>query len=254
MEVKMLGFKKKTYFPLTESKIDPGEWKNHPVIKDYADFYRRHEEEDLCLYGLHPLADKGRSGFYFRKPYSETLRYDFPFDDACVWEEMRNKKQAAEAEEKVQYGAITIGSEGCGIYWIYIVCGKFSGQVWILTEQGVTPVSDDLTLDAWHEGLSKRGAGFWHPVLSAWGKEKNDFFYGHAVLKSVAAEQDTLGVSSPLCLSCLTFLSGYANRKDRTLVISDPLHTYVFGASPEDTENWTCCRAEDGTNYYKQTG
>jgi hypothetical protein len=247
----MFGFGKKIHFPLTESRIDLREWKNHPAVKVYVDFYQRHEGENLCLYGLIPLADEGQSCFH-SQPYSETLRYDFPFDGACVWEEMRNKKQAAEAEEKVQYGAITIGSEGCGMYWIYIVCGRFSGQVWILTEQGVTPVADGLTLDAWHKGLSKRGAGFWRPALSAWGREKDDFFHGHAILKGVAAGEDALGVSSPLCLSCLTLLSGYADRNGRALAISDPLHTYVFGAEPEDAENWTHCRAGDGARYYKQ--
>jgi hypothetical protein len=192
----LLGFKKDPY-PLTASDVNALKWEKHPLIEGYADFYGRHKDERLCLYGLLPLADKGQSP-YFEKPYGETLRYNFPFESACVWEDIRNKKRAAEAGDKVQYGTVTIGSEGCGIYWIYIICGQHAGEVWLQTEQGTTPVADHMTLETWHGKMLEQGALFWHPALSTWGREKDDFFYGHAVLKGVAAKQNTLGVSSPL--------------------------------------------------------
>lgn len=196
------------------------------LIDCYQKFYGENKDEKLSFYGLMEYGTRGPEAIYTRL-YSETTRTPFPFNEACVWEEMP-EGQKNELWQKAQCGTIAIASEGCGIYWLLIVNGSCAGQVWLYTESGVTPVAPNLTLSAWRDKCLESGNSFWREVVARWGDEENDFFYGHVSPKMIDREQFAFAVSSPLCCVCHNMMLNYAKQNDQEIVITDPAGTKVF--------------------------
>lgn len=120
------------------------------LIEEYQVFFKNNNNSGLSFYGLIPMEVRGASMIYDR-PYTETLQVEFDFDDTCIWEDIEDDETVAKIIERVQFGNITIAKEGCGTYWILIVNGPKAGEVWLLTEFGVTPVKERLTLTEWKE-------------------------------------------------------------------------------------------------------
>ena len=82
------------------------------------------------------------------------LSKPFPFTKAWVWED--GDVSAEGAKTDVTHGVLVLGTDGCGQYWTLVANGPASGQVWMLTDVGVTPLVPSMTLlewyDAWLDG------------------------------------------------------------------------------------------------------
>lgn len=196
------------------------------VIQGYQDFFETHQDLNISFYGLIPLGEKGASRFH-DQPYKDSLELNFPFDKACVWEDM-DHDEAELAMEVVGNGNITIAKEGCETYWILIVSGKLIGQIWLLTECGVTPVEPDLTLMGWKELQLASDNQFWYDLVKDWGPFKYSFFYGHAAKKMVTAGETVFGTNTSLCKDCLKFISKAAVYEKEEIVVTDNEGTRVF--------------------------
>ena len=119
------------------------------ILKQYQNFYEQHHCESLCQYGLIPL---GGTSSYHKESTEKTFSFEFPFQEPYVFEMKVTPKQE-EAVEKATYGNIPIGYEGCGIYWILLLSGNHAGEVWILTDCGISSVGESFTLEKWYEFL-----------------------------------------------------------------------------------------------------
>lgn len=243
-------FKKKVeYFPLKEITTTERE-QVQKIISQYQDFYEKHKNENLCQYGLIPF---GGTSPYHDEPYDKAFSCEFPLQEPYAFEMTETPKQN-EALQKVAYGNIPIGSEGCGIYWILLLSGNHAGEIWILTDCGISSVGKSLTLEKWYEKMSSNRI-FWHSVLSEWGEERNDFFYSHAAIKlidhEIEKDEIVFGCSNALCFSCLNFMGKFVNSEDKMIVVTDPLYTYIFGAeAPEDDDDsWECCEWNNGVSF-----
>jgi hypothetical protein len=73
----------------------------------------------------------------------------FPFTKAWVWEDGDVSAEGTKAD--VTHGILVLGTDGCGQYWTLVVNGPAAGQVWMLTDVGVTPLVPSMTLLQWYE-------------------------------------------------------------------------------------------------------
>lgn len=199
------------------------------VVESYREFYRTNQHQPLACYGLIPLGEQGSSRLHGR-PYAETLAVDFPFAAACVWEDFEDEAEVASVLELVQYGNLTIASEGCETYWLLLTTGPLEGQVWLLTEAGITPVAPPLTLADWQARQLASGNTFWYEALKNWGSFEYAFFYSHAPKKMVTAHQTVFGVTTRLCADCLQFIAKAARHDGTRYVVTDEVGTRVFEA------------------------
>ncbi|SKA37259.1 hypothetical protein SAMN04488128_104247 [Chitinophaga eiseniae] len=211
-------------------KKDPSSSK--PVYLDtvaqYRQFYDANQSQPLAFYGLIPYTENNSTPFH-TAPYEQTLLVDFPFDTACVWEDIDDEQVAEEKINAVLYGNIPIAREGCGMYWILITTGRHQGEVWLLTDSGITPVAENLRLDAWKEQQVKSGNTFWYPAVKHWGPIENAFFLSHAPKKMAASGNDIFGTTSSMCRSCLDYLSRCAVKHQKEFFVTDPEGTRIFG-------------------------
>jgi hypothetical protein len=76
-----------------------------------------------------------------REPFAET--------EAWIWEHDEEQDEAREAG--VLRGALVLGSDGCGLYYLLIVTGAARGQVWMLADVGVTPTDPRIDFLTWYE-------------------------------------------------------------------------------------------------------
>ena len=110
------------------------------IIQMYCNFYEENKNLPISFYGLIPFGEKGSSRMHER-PYTETTSIDFPFEEACIWEDWEDEEKIEKVIDIVEYGNITIAKEGCETYWLLITAGKHRGEVWLLTEMGLTPAT-----------------------------------------------------------------------------------------------------------------
>ncbi|QJB38423.1 hypothetical protein HF324_11320 [Chitinophaga oryzae] len=198
------------------------------AVAQYRQFYDANQSQPLSFYGLIPYEQANSTPFH-NSPYEQTLLVNFAFDAACVWEDIEDEAVADEKINAVKYGNIPIAREGCGMYWILITTGKHQGEVWLLTESGITPVAENLRLDTWKEYQLKSGNTFWYPAVKHWGPIENAFFLSHAPKKMAAMGNDVFGTSSSMCRSCLDYLSRCAVKHQKEFFVTDPEGTRIFG-------------------------
>ncbi|MBC9909405.1 hypothetical protein [Chitinophaga varians] len=197
------------------------------IVAQYQHFYQANQSQPLSLYGLIPYGEAGSTPFH-QTAYEKTLLVDFPFESEYVWEDVDDEQLVEEKIAAVQYGNIPIAKEGCGMYWILITTGKHQNEVWLLTDSGVTPVQEKLTLESWKENQLRSGNTFWYPALAHWGPIENAFFLCHAPKKMAASGEDIFGVSSNLCGSCIEYLSRCAVKHQKEFFVTDPVGTRIF--------------------------
>jgi len=197
------------------------------LVDNYNKFYDDNKDIALSYYGLIPFGEKGNSRCH-KKPYTETLRIDFPFTNACIWEDFEDDDDVNKVLELVQYGNITIAKEGCETFWILITTGKLKGEVWLLTESGITPIEQPLTLHNWKAKQIESNNSFWYKSLKNWGPVDYAFFYGHAPKKMVTSDQDVFGVTTSMCEDCLNFISKAAIKHEKNYVVTDNIGTRIF--------------------------
>jgi len=77
------------------------------------------------------------------------LSKPFPFTKAWVWEHGDVSAEGTKAE--ITHGILILGTDGCGQYWALVVNGTASGQVWMLTDVGITPLGPSMTFLEWYE-------------------------------------------------------------------------------------------------------
>lgn len=244
-------FKKQGTYPL--KKLNEAEIKNVDIIVErYKAFYQKHCGEYFCWHGL--IAPDSLTSPFHKNPAAEKrLAFAFPFDKACVFEDIDNVKQREDIIDKAAYGNIPIADEGCNMFWILIVAGPFAGEVWMLTDCGITPVGYKMTLDKWYKDLTGPNPAFWYDPLSSWGKEKDEFFLGHCAVKMADISENVFAVSAPLCLTCQNFLGKIALTEETYFVVTDPAHTFVFGTEPPKNagNGWVLTDLQNGVKFYK---
>lgn len=76
-----------------------------------------------------------------REPFGET--------EAWIWEQEEEQDEAREA--RVLQGALVLGTDGCGLYYLLIVTGAARGQMWMLADVGVTPMDPRIDFLTWYE-------------------------------------------------------------------------------------------------------
>ncbi|MBC9932763.1 hypothetical protein [Chitinophaga qingshengii] len=207
--------------------------KNNPVsyqeiITQYQEFFEANKSLPLGYYGLIPYGEDTKSPFHVA-PYDRALPVDFPFEAAFVWDELNDEQLIEEKMGVVQCGSIPIAREGCGIYWILITTGKHAGEVWLVTESGLTPIQEKMDLQTWKENQLKSNNTFWYPAVANWGPIQNAFFLTHAAKQMAAREVEVFGVSSSMCQSCLDYLSKCAVKYQKEYFVTDPEGTRIFG-------------------------
>lgn len=198
------------------------------IVAQYQQFYEANKSQPLAFYGLIPYNETDSTPFH-SETYDQTLLVDFPFESAYVWEDETDEILVEEKIESVKYGNIPIAREGCGMYWILITTGKHKGEVWLLTDSGITPVQDKLTPEIWKENQLKSGNTFWHPAVAHWGPIENAFFLCHAPKKMAASGETIFGVTGSMCRSCIDYLAGCAVKHQKELYVTDQEGTRIFG-------------------------
>lgn len=242
---------KKEAYPL--QKLNEAEFKAaDSIIAKYKTFYQKYNEEYLCLYGL-TKPEEMTSPFHTQPEADKRFAFAFPFQTACVFEDIKNLKQKEDAISKAAYGNIPIASEGCNIFWILVVSGTHAGEVWMLTDYGITPVGEKMTLDRWYKAMTGPDPGFWYDLLELWGPEKNAFFLNHAAVKMADISENVFAVSAPLCLTCQNLLGKTALHEDTYFVVTDPVYTYLFGTQPPENSGngWILTDLQNGVKFYK---
>ncbi|MFT3786922.1 MAG: SMI1/KNR4 family protein [Tepidisphaeraceae bacterium] len=81
----------------------------------------------------------------------------FPFTKPWVWEDGNSSDEGT--REQVEDGTLHLGTDGCGQYWLLVVCGPERGNVWMLADVGIThtmPKRDFLQwYEDWLDGVSE---------------------------------------------------------------------------------------------------
>ncbi len=199
---------------------------SHQIIDEYKDFYNKYKDLQPGYYGLIAYGLKSPSNFY-EYNYADTVEKDFLFTQECVWEDFDDEGKIKMTIEKVQYGSITISYEGCGIYWILITAGLKRGEIWLLTEEGVTPVSKNL--EEWKSKIIENPI-FWYEKIKQWGNFDYSVLYLHAAKKMIVAGEYVFGISSDLCRDCEKFMIKNSEKIAKEIVITSPLGTTVYKA------------------------
>lgn len=197
---------------------------NNKVIENYIKFYDKNKTLNLAFYGLIPYENKSPSCFY-AKNYFETIDIDFMFSKECIWEDLDDEKEAEKEINKVQFGNITIAYEGCGIYWILVTSGLNAGEVWLLTEFGLRPISKSL--EEWKEKILENPS-FWYEKVKDWGPFEYSFFYSHAAKKMITSKEYVFGISNDLCRDCNEFMIKHSQKFNDSIVITSPKGTTVY--------------------------
>lgn len=246
------SFVKKEAYPLRKL-AEHEQASTQALLTKYKDFYLKYNHERVCLYDLID-PEQLTSPYHNNVEAEKRLSYAFPFTGPCIFEELKSLKQKDEVLAKTAYGNIPIGNEGCGIYWILVTGGPHTGEVWLLTDCGITPVGEKLTLKKWYDTIMQPGTAFWYDPLAEWGQEKDAFFLGHAAVKMADISENIFGVESPLCLTCLNLLGKIALHEDTYFIVSDPLYTYVFGSDPpgDMPGTWILTDMQNGVKFFKR--
>lgn len=222
------------------------------LIEQYRAFYDKYNLDRVCLYDLID-PENLTSPYHEDVDVEKRLAHAFPFTGPCVFENLPSIKQKDDAIAKTAYGNVPIGSEGCGIYWVLVTGGPHTGEVWLLTDYGITPVGEKLTLKKWYEAIMGPDSTFWYEPLMTWGKEKNEFFFAHEAVKMSDISENIFSVSSPLCLTCMNMLGKTALHEDTYFIVTDPVFTYAFGSDPPDDMpgTWILTDMQNGVKFFK---
>lgn len=83
----------------------------------------------------------------------------FPFTKPWVWE---NGNPSAEGvAEDVNCGVLILGTDGCAQYWALVVNGPEFGNVWMLTDVGITPTVPRMTFLEWYRSWIRGKRDWW---------------------------------------------------------------------------------------------
>jgi len=206
------------------------------TVEVYKTFYDENKDLGKLVYGLIPFGDKSAYPGYYRKDFEKNVTCDFQFDKACVWEEIEDEKLADTMWNKAVYGNIPVAELGCGSYFVLISSGKHAGEIWLLTEMGITPIRENFGLNEFLTTLKEEQSNFWYPAVKDWGPFEYAFFASHAIPQNITyceqndIEVKPLGVLSNLCESCTEFVRATAMRRNQNIVITDSGATRVFFA------------------------
>lgn len=106
-------------------------------------------------YGLLSLGVLPRD---YDSPFPD-LSQPFPFTKTWVWEGGDESKEGP--IEAAYRGAVVLGSDGCGQYWVLITSGPERGKVWMRTDVGIQPLEPTMTLLEWYEAWLDGRRNWW---------------------------------------------------------------------------------------------
>jgi hypothetical protein len=105
------------------------------------------------FYGLLPLGHTTKVDVphWFASGYADYLAQPFPLTKYWMWEDEPITPAVEAAIETLRYGNLCLGHDGCGMFWLLIVSGPERGQIWNLTDVGITPPAPRCTFFQWYE-------------------------------------------------------------------------------------------------------
>jgi hypothetical protein len=63
----------------------------------------------------------------------------FPLTEAWIWEDNEVRGDGITPEDVYTRGALPLGTDGDGLFWVLIVTGPHRGHVWCITDVGAQP-------------------------------------------------------------------------------------------------------------------
>lgn len=110
-------------------------------------------------YGLLPLGTV--PGDYDRSDQDvlQDLHKPFPLSKLWVWE--GEKEERPDLLRAIDHGNLVLGTDGCGMYWILIICGVETGRIWLRTGEGITPCDPPRDFLSWYEYWLRGGRDWW---------------------------------------------------------------------------------------------
>lgn len=107
-------------------------------------------------YGLMPL---GQVPNYHHREADEVLaRLHEPFAETEAWIWENDAEPDPARADGVERGALVLGTDGCGLYFLLIVSGAERGKIWLYADVGVTPLDPPADFVQWYgDWLTTRG-------------------------------------------------------------------------------------------------
>lgn len=101
-------------------------------------------------YGMMPLGHVPEDYHRAADEVLARLREPFAATEAWIWED--EEERDPEREDGVERGALVLGTDGCGLYYLLIVSGAERGRIWMLSDVGVAPLEPPAEFLEWYEG------------------------------------------------------------------------------------------------------
>lgn len=114
-------------------------------------------------YGMLSLREQYEHDFprYLEDGYRDLLSRPFPHTEHWIWEAEEETPEVLERWERIGYGNLVIGHEGCGEYWTLIVTGPERGQMWSFADVGIQPCCRRRTFFDWYNYWLDGGDEWW---------------------------------------------------------------------------------------------